>query len=77
MSNKARCGIKNGRYKGLSINLQTFVLSGHLIGLSPYILSIRIKINHNIKVSPNRIRNFLRDYGINWRDWKRNGEINV
>ena len=77
MNNKARYGIKNGRYKGLSINLQTFVLTGHLIGLSPYILSVRIKLNHNIKVSPNRIRNFLRDYGVNWRDWKQNGKINV
>jgi hypothetical protein len=77
MNNKARNSYKNGRYKGIPKNLEIFIISGFLIGLSPYVLSIRIRINNKIKISPNRIRNFLRDYGINWRDWKKNGQINV
>jgi hypothetical protein len=73
---KARNGIKNGRWKGIPLNLEVMIITGFLIGLSPYILSCRIKISHKIMISPNRIRNFLKYKGINWRDWKKNGEKN-
>jgi hypothetical protein len=73
---KARNGITNGRWKGIPLDLETMIITGFLIGLSPYILSCRIKISHKIKISPNRIRNFLTYKGINWKKWKENGEKN-
>lgn len=76
MKSKARNGIKNGRWKGIPINLEPMIITGFLIGLSPYILSCRIKISHKINISPNRIRNFLKDKEINWKKWKENGEKN-
>jgi hypothetical protein len=73
---KARNGEKNGRWRGIPIDLETMIITGFLIGLSPYILSCRIKISHKIIISPNRIRNFLKYKGINWREWRENGKKN-
>lgn len=76
-SNKARCSESNGRYKGLPQRYVHLVVSGHLIGLSPYVLSVRIRVHYGERVSPNRVRNYLRDSGINWREWKENGLRNT
>ena len=73
---KARIGPLNGRYKRIPIGIELYIISGFLIGLSPYILSVRIWIGHKEKISPNRIRNFLKSKNINWRDWKKNGKEN-
>jgi hypothetical protein len=76
-NNKARIGNKNGRYKGIPSGIDIYIISGFLIGLSPYILSVRINIGHKIKISPNRIRTFLKSKGIDWRNWKKNGIENT
>jgi hypothetical protein len=73
---KARNGIANGRWKGIPLNLEVMIITGFLIGLSPYILSCRIKISHKVIISPNRIRNFLTYKGINWKKWRENGQKN-
>jgi hypothetical protein len=73
---KARNAIANGRWKGIPLNLEVMIITGFLIGLSPYILSCRIKISHKVIISPNRIRNFLTYRGINWKQWRENGEKN-
>ena len=76
MNKKARNGPQNGRWKGIPIYLESMIITGFLIGLSPYILSCRIKVSYKIKVSPNRIRNFLKQKGIDCKSWKENGEKN-
>ena len=76
MNKKARNGPKNGKWKGVPIELETMIITGFLIGLSPYILSCRIKVSYKIKISPNRIRNFLKQKEIDWRNWKENGQKN-
>ena len=76
MNTKARNGSQNGRWKGIPIELETMIITGFLIGLSPYILSCRINYSYKNKISPNRIRNFLKNKGINWKKWKENGEKN-
>ena len=76
MKTKARNGVVNGRWKGIPLNLEIMIITGFLIGLSPYILSCRIKISHKVIISPNRIRNFLTYKGINWKQWRENGEKN-
>jgi hypothetical protein len=73
---KSRKGSQNGRWKGIPINIETMIITGFLIGLSPYILSCRINISYKIKISPNRIRNFLKYKNIDWKKWKQNGEKN-
>lgn len=76
MNKKARNGSKNGRWKGIPIDLETMIITGFLIGLSPYILSCRIKVSYKINVSPNRIRNFLKDKGIDYKKWREYGQKN-
>jgi hypothetical protein len=76
VNKKARNGHQNGRWKGIPIELETMIITGFLIGLSPYILSCRIKVSYKIKISPNRIRNFLKQKGIDCKSWKENGEKN-
>lgn len=76
MNKKARNGSQNGKWKGVPDHLEPMIITGFLIGLSPYILSCRIMISHEMKISPNRIRNFLKYKGINWKKWKEYGEKN-
>lgn len=73
---KARIGPQNGRWKGIPVGIDLYIISGFLIGLSPYVLSIRIRISYGNYISPNRIRNFLKSKDIDWRDWKQNGKKN-
>jgi len=76
VNTKARQGSKNGRWKGIPFNIEPMIITGFLIGLSPYVLSCRINISYKIKISPNRIRNFLKYKSIDWRKWKENGKKN-
>jgi hypothetical protein len=76
VNKKARNGNKNGRWKGIPLYLEQMIITGFLIGLSPYILSRRIKFSYKENISPNRVRNFLKNKGINWKKWKENGEKN-
>jgi hypothetical protein len=73
---KARNGSQNGKWKGIPFYIQPMIITGFLIGLSPYVLSCRINISYKIKISPNRIRNFLKYKSIDWRKWKENGKKN-
>jgi hypothetical protein len=76
MSNKARHADKNGRWKGIPFEIEPLIITSFLLGLSPYIISVRIRISYKDKISPNRIRNFLKSKGISWRDWKKHRDLN-
>ena len=76
MSNKSRIGQKNGRWKGIPFNIESLITTSFLLGMSPYIISVRIHMSYKIKISPNRIRNFLKSKGINWHDWKKYRDLN-
>ena len=76
MSNKSRIGQKNGRWKGIPFNIESLITTSFLLGMSPYIISVRIHMSYKIKISPHRIRNFLKSKGINWHDWKKYRDLN-
>jgi hypothetical protein len=76
VSNKARYNQKNGRWKGIPFEIEPLIITSFLLGLSPYIISVRIRISYKDKISPNRIRNFLKSKNINWREWKKYRDLN-
>lgn len=59
---KARIGPKNGRWKGVPKEAESYFISGYYAGLSCRTLSIRWKKNHGEHIDSRRIERWIKGY---------------